>query len=71
MRVFAYPLSSFLTVPAITRASQILAEILVVGITWCYTYQSYRIKRSVKFGRTTSSLLFYNGESSRKSLLDG
>ncbi|KAM5545073.1 hypothetical protein V8D89_001184, partial [Ganoderma adspersum] len=36
-------------------------ELLVIGITWWYTYQSYRIRRGVELGKTISSLLLYNG----------
>lgn len=51
------------SVEFVTRASQFLAELLVVGITWWYTYQSYRIRQGVELGKTVSSLLLYNGES--------
>lgn len=44
-----------------TRVSQFAAELLVVSITWWYTYWSYRIQ-GVKLGRTISSFLFYNGQ---------
>ncbi|KAM5543377.1 hypothetical protein V8D89_002962 [Ganoderma adspersum] len=37
------------------------AELFVVGITWYYTYQSYRIRKGINLGKTVSSLLFYNG----------
>ncbi|KAI1786610.1 hypothetical protein LXA43DRAFT_1099008 [Ganoderma leucocontextum] len=43
------------------RASQFAAELLVVGITWWYTYQSYRIRKGVDLGKTVSSVLFYTG----------
>lgn len=46
----------------VNRVSQLAAELLVVGITWWYTYRSYRIRKGVKLGKTISSLLFYNGE---------
>ncbi|PIL32850.1 hypothetical protein GSI_04967 [Ganoderma sinense ZZ0214-1] len=49
------------TVFIVTRGSQLLAELLVVGITWWYTYQSYRIRQGVELGKTVSSLLLYNG----------
>ena len=38
-----------------------MAELLAIGITWWYTYQSYRIRRGVDLGKTVSSLLLYNG----------
>ena len=38
-----------------------MAELLAIGITWWYTYQSYRIRRGVDLGKTISSLLLYNG----------
>ncbi|KAI1784403.1 hypothetical protein LXA43DRAFT_1101440 [Ganoderma leucocontextum] len=43
------------------RGSQLAAELLVVGITWWYSYQSYRIQKGIKIGKTISSLLIYNG----------
>ena len=46
----------------ITRGSQLTTEMLAVGITWWYTYQSYRIRKGIDIGKTISSLLFYNGE---------
>ncbi|KAI1784502.1 hypothetical protein LXA43DRAFT_210190 [Ganoderma leucocontextum] len=46
----------------IGRASQLAAELLVIGITWWYSYRSYRItKNNIKLGRSLSSLLIYNG----------
>ncbi|KAI1786614.1 hypothetical protein LXA43DRAFT_1109322 [Ganoderma leucocontextum] len=50
-----------ISVNVVKRASQFAAELLVVGITWWYTYQSYRIRKGVNLGKTISSLLFYNG----------
>ena len=52
--------------PIIPRVSQLMAELLVIGITWWYTYQSYRIRGGITFGKTISSLLFYNGELAHK-----
>ncbi|KAI1783113.1 hypothetical protein LXA43DRAFT_1067939 [Ganoderma leucocontextum] len=46
---------------SVTRGSQFAAELLVVGITWWYTCQSYRIRKGIKLGKTISSLLVYNG----------
>ena len=46
----------------ITRGSQLTTELLAVGITWWYTYQSYRLRKGIDLGKTISSLLFYNGE---------
>ncbi|KAI1788433.1 hypothetical protein LXA43DRAFT_637518 [Ganoderma leucocontextum] len=46
---------------AIIRGSQLAAELLVAGITWWYTYQSYRIRKGITLGKTISSLLFYTG----------
>ncbi|PIL32837.1 hypothetical protein GSI_04954 [Ganoderma sinense ZZ0214-1] len=46
----------------VARASQIAAEMLVVSITWWYSYQSYRIRKGVELGKTISSLLVYNGD---------
>ncbi|KAI1781600.1 hypothetical protein LXA43DRAFT_671243 [Ganoderma leucocontextum] len=43
------------------RGSQLTAELLVVGITWWYSYQSYRMRKGINFGHTISSLLIYNG----------
>lgn len=48
-------------VTVVIRGSQFAAELLVIGITWWYSYQSYRIRKGVKLGRTISSLLLYNG----------
>lgn len=53
--------TSTMIVFIVTRGSQLAAEMLVVGITWWYSYQSYRIKRGIKLGKTVSSLLLYNG----------
>ena len=39
-----------------------MAELLVVGVTWWYTYQSYRIQKSLKIGSTLGSLLLYYGK---------
>ncbi|KAM5545174.1 hypothetical protein V8D89_001285 [Ganoderma adspersum] len=51
-----------LQVNLVTRGSQLMAELLVVAITWWYTYQSYHIwKDSIKIGKSLSSLLIYNG----------
>ena len=47
---------------AIVRGPQLASELLVVGITWWYTYQLYRIRKGVELGGTVSHLLFYNGE---------
>ncbi len=47
----------------VTRGSQFAAELLAVGITWWYTYRSYRIRKEVNLGKPISSLLVYNGES--------
>ncbi|PIL32848.1 hypothetical protein GSI_04965 [Ganoderma sinense ZZ0214-1] len=38
-----------------------MSELLVVSITWYYTYQGYRIRKGIELGKTISSLLFYNG----------
>ncbi|KAI1782262.1 hypothetical protein LXA43DRAFT_1104450 [Ganoderma leucocontextum] len=43
------------------RGAQLAAELLVVGITWWYSYQSYRMRKGIKLGRTISSFLLYNG----------
>ncbi|KAI1782329.1 hypothetical protein LXA43DRAFT_1187693 [Ganoderma leucocontextum] len=45
----------------VARASQLTAELLVVVITWWYSYQSYRIRKGINLGKTVSSLLIYNG----------
>ena len=50
------------TVTLVIRVPQLASELLVVGITWWYTYESYRIRKGTKLGNTISSLLFYNGE---------
>ena len=50
-----------ISAPIIARVSQLMAELLVIGVTWWYTYQTYRIRRGIKLGKTISSLLFYNG----------
>ncbi len=51
-----------------TRVSQLAAELLVVIITWWYTYQSYRLRNhGIKGAKTISSLLVYNGECSLTS----
>ena len=47
----------------VIRTSQFAAELLVVGITWWYTYRSYRIRTGFIVGKPISSLLVYNGES--------
>ena len=60
-------LSPILLGPVISRASQLAAELLVVGITWWYTFRSYRIRKGIDIGKTFGSLLLYNGESSDKS----
>ncbi|KAM5545119.1 hypothetical protein V8D89_001230 [Ganoderma adspersum] len=50
------------SVTLVTRASQLAAELLVIIITWWYTYQSYRLrKHGIKGAKTISSLLVYNG----------
>ena len=51
------------TAGIVTRGSQFTAELFVVSITWYYTYRSYRIRKGIKLGKTISSLLFYNGNS--------
>ncbi|PIL30105.1 hypothetical protein GSI_07753 [Ganoderma sinense ZZ0214-1] len=45
----------------IIRTSQFIQELLVVGLTWWYSYQSYRISKGISLGKTVSSLLLYNG----------
>lgn len=55
-------------VTIVARVSQLLAELLVVSITWWYTYQSYRIKKGIKFRNSISSFLIYNGEPFHRSL---
>ncbi|KAM5545102.1 hypothetical protein V8D89_001213 [Ganoderma adspersum] len=49
------------SIALIWRGSQLLAELLVIGITWWYSFQSYRTLKGVKLGKTISSLLLYNG----------
>ncbi|KAI1786620.1 hypothetical protein LXA43DRAFT_1099016 [Ganoderma leucocontextum] len=50
------------SITLVTRVSQLAAELLVVGMTWWYTYQSYRIRKDgIKLGKSISSLLIYNG----------
>ncbi|KAI1784400.1 hypothetical protein LXA43DRAFT_1101438 [Ganoderma leucocontextum] len=49
------------SVNVVWRGSQLAAELLVVGITWWYSYQSYRIRKGINLGKTISSLLIYNG----------
>ncbi|PIL32969.1 hypothetical protein GSI_05087 [Ganoderma sinense ZZ0214-1] len=50
------------TVNLVSRAAQLAAELLVVAITWWYTYQLYHVwQDSLKVGRSFSSLLIYNG----------
>ena len=49
-------------VTVIARASQLVAELLVVGITWWYTYKAYQIREGIELGKTVSSFLFYNGK---------
>lgn len=49
------------SVIVVTRGSQFAAELLAVGITWWYTYRSYRIRKEVNLGKPISSLLVYNG----------
>lgn len=46
----------------IFRGSQLAVELLVIGITWWYTYRWHRLQSGVKLGETISSLLIYNGE---------
>ena len=64
MLLFVFPLFNLLqfTVTLVIRVPQLASELLVVGITWWYTYESYRIRKGTKLGKTISSLLFYNGE---------
>ncbi|KAM5545075.1 hypothetical protein V8D89_001186 [Ganoderma adspersum] len=38
-------------------------ELIVVGITWWYTYQWYRIRSGLQLGKSISSVLIYNGKS--------
>ena len=58
-----HPHSPLATVNLVSRAAQLAADLLVVVITGWYTYQSCHIwKDSLKFGRSLSSLLVYNGE---------
>ncbi|KAM5545059.1 hypothetical protein V8D89_001170 [Ganoderma adspersum] len=51
----------FTILPVVGRGSQLIAELLVVGITWHYTYHSYRVNKGIKMGKTISSRLVYNG----------
>ncbi|KAM5545067.1 hypothetical protein V8D89_001178 [Ganoderma adspersum] len=68
--IMAIPLQLHCLDPSISDAYHDLAsELLVVSITWWYTYQSYRIRRGLKLGNTVSSLLLYNGKSSHTSFL--
>ncbi|PIL32856.1 hypothetical protein GSI_04973 [Ganoderma sinense ZZ0214-1] len=72
--VTAYPMSDLLpnvgmdpdcnrNLTLITRASQLAAELLVIIITWWYTFQSYRLrKHGIKGAKSISSVLVYNGE---------
>ena len=58
------PLLTFVTVLVVARASQLVGELIVIGITWWYTYQSYRIRKiSNSSSRTVNSVLVSNGES--------
>lgn len=66
-----FSLSLPLLAPIIARASQLMAELLVIGVTWWYTYQTYRIRRGIKLGKTISSLLFYNGKLVHEYFVDG
>lgn len=49
-------------VSVICRGSQLAAELLVIGVTWWYTYRSYRIRKGIEIGNTISSFLLYNGK---------
>ncbi|PIL32838.1 hypothetical protein GSI_04955 [Ganoderma sinense ZZ0214-1] len=49
------------SINVVWRVSQFAAELLVISITWWYTYRSYRIRKGIKLGKTISSLLIYNG----------
>ena len=51
------------------RGPQLAAELLVIGITWWYTFQSYRIQKNIKMGKTISSFLLHNGESYHYSMI--
>ena len=43
--------------------TRFMSELLVLAITWWYTYQSYRIlKDSMKLRRSILSVLVYNGK---------
>lgn len=60
--IFPLRLLISLVVKAVLRGSQFAVDLLVVGITWWYSYQSYRIREGIKLGETLSSVLIYNGE---------
>ncbi|KAM5543652.1 hypothetical protein V8D89_002903 [Ganoderma adspersum] len=47
-------------IAVVLRMSQFMQELLVVGLTWWYSYQSYRISKGISLGKTVSSLLLYN-----------
>ena len=51
------------TVGIVTRGSQIAAELLVITVTWLYTYwwRSHQ-ERDIHVGPSISSFLMYNGE---------
>ena len=53
----------------VLRVSQLAAELLVVSITWWYTYhwQLYNVRKDsgIKYGASIGSFLVYNGELSR------
>ncbi|KAM5545114.1 hypothetical protein V8D89_001225 [Ganoderma adspersum] len=49
------------SVTLVIRVPQLASELLVVGITWWHTYESYRIRKGTKLGNTIGALLFYNG----------
>ena len=47
----------------VVGALRVMSELLVLAITWWYTYQSYHIMEdSIKRGTSILTLLVYNGK---------
>ncbi|TBU22676.1 hypothetical protein BD311DRAFT_769961 [Dichomitus squalens] len=47
--------------PFLVRGSNIIAECLVLVVTWRYTYTTRRIVRDARIGPSLTSVMFYNG----------
>ncbi|KAM5543380.1 hypothetical protein V8D89_002965 [Ganoderma adspersum] len=54
------PLALDISITLVTWASQLAIELLVVAVTWWYSYQLHHVQKGINIGNSISSLLVHN-----------